>query len=229
MTHNPIQEEWLSERELFGLRYKEGIVFFEVDELEDTEIDDFTPLEDIEGGTNLDSGFQRLEDSNNDDVIYVGSDDENIVLHVGIGVSPSQIEMFPAYPDGTRQFGEVPNVSSLPVPGNNIGGISGNDSPYSSPSIESELVIPPKQHVEFDFQNRGDDAHETVLRILMRKYKVNVLNPNNGSDMKAIKQIVEPGRPMPIKPVGSLRTKAEYNMRDEWKVSPITKKQARGR
>lgn len=229
MTHSEIQEEWLSERDLFGVRYKEGTVFLEVDEYEDTELDDFTPLEDIEGGTSLDNGYQRLQDSNNDDVIYVGSDDENIILHVGIGIAPSQIEMYPAYPSGTRQFGEIPNVSTLPTPGSNIGGVSGNESPYSSPSTESELVIPPKQHVEFDFQNRGDDTHEPVLRILMRKYRVNVLNPNNSDDLKAIKRIVEPGRPMPIKSAGSLRSKAEYNMRDEWNVRPMTRQDVRGR
>lgn len=223
-----IEKALLDDRDLFALQYKEGLVFLEVDEYERIEFEGFSELEDIESGTSLDGGYQRLNDANGDDVLYVPSNDEFTILHVGIGIAPSMIEMFTAYPEGSRDEGEFPNLSTQPTPGANFGMVDGSDSPYRSPTIASELVIPPKQHLSFNFNNPGNDTHEPLLHIVGRKYRVNVLDPRRNKNNNAINFISKPGSRAPIKTVGNFVTKAEFNMESEWRVSPVSKENARG-
>lgn len=223
-----IEERFLNSRDLFALRYKEGLVFMEVEEFEDTTYEEFSNLEDIEAGTSLDDGYQRLEDTNSDDILFVPAENEFTVLHVGIGIAPSVIEMFIGYPEGTRNRGSLPNLGSArPTPGANLGMIDGGDSPYRSPTQKTELVIPPKQRVEFDFNNPGDDAHEPLLKFVIRKYKVNPLSPENGAHGNAISRILGAGSPAPIFPVGNLDVKADYNMEEDWELRPATRAEAK--
>lgn len=225
---DPIQSRFLDSRDLFALRYEEGLVFMEVEEFENTDYEEFGELEDIESGTNLDDGFQRLEDSNSDDLLHVPPGNENMVMHVGIGISPSVIEMYVAYPEGNRSKGSIPDLSTQPLPGSNFGGIDGDDSPYRKPTVASELIIPPGVFISVDFHNPGDDSHEPVLKFVYRKYKVNVLNPNSSSDKDAVSKIARPGSPAPIFPVGNMIHKENFNMGSEWGVNPIRRKRAMG-
>lgn len=213
----PIESRFLNRRDLFALEYRNGIVPLEVQDLEDTRYEAFSNLEDIESGTSRDDGYQRIQDSNNDDLLFVPSDDINTVLHVGFGIAPSVIEAFIAYPEGSRSKGSLPDLSTQPTPGANHGYIDGNDSPYRNPSVKTELVIPPKQRISVDFQNPGDDTHEPLLNFVYRKYKVNTIDPRKNSN--EVRRIVSPGSPAPIFPVGNFEEKADFNI-DEWSVSP---------
>jgi len=222
-TSDKIESRFLDSRDFFALRYQQGLIPLEVDEYEDTKYEEFTNLEDIEGGTSLNNGFQRIEDTNSDDLLFVPSDDEDVVMHVGLGIAPSLIEAYVSYPEGTRNMGSIPDLSTTPTPGNNIGGFNGDDSPYNSPTVISEMVIPPKQHIEMNFYNPGDDSHEPMLRFVYRKYRVRTLDVSNSQDRNAISRIVKPGSPAPIFPVGNFDRKADYNMNQEWGISPMTR------
>lgn len=225
MAHELIESRFLNSRDLFALRYNEGLVFLEVEEFEDVEYEAFSNLEDISSGSNLTNGFQRIQDTNNDDLLFVPSDDDDVVMHVGFGIAPAVIEAFVSYPEGSRQNKSLPNLSAQGTPGANFGHVDGDDSPYREPTIESELVIPPKQRISMDFQNPGDDAHEPLLKFMFRKYRVNVLEPDPSSpDRRAISRIVGAGSPAPIFPVGNFEVKADFNLRDEWDVNPVKRK-----
>jgi len=228
MKATPIRERFLEDRNLFALRYKEGLVFLEVEEYEDTEFDRFTQLGDIESDTSLDSGYQNLNDSSGDDILKVPGDaSSKTVIHTALGIAPTQIEVDIAYPDGTRTRGSIPNLSGNPTSGGQVGGIDGSQSPYNEPTEKTELIIPPKQEVEFNFHNLDtEDSHEPILYIPIRKYRVNVLNINNGMDRGAIKNILRPGSPAPIKSVGNYLQKNEFNLQNEWGVRPVRREDA---
>lgn len=224
----PIEQKFLDDRDLFALRYAEGLVFLEVEEWEDTEYERYTQLEDIESGTSLDGGYQRLEDSSNDDILFIPQDDDTTVLHVGIGIAPTQIEMFVGYPEGDRSRGSLPNLGARPTPGANFGGIDGRDSPYTEPTEEAEFVIPPNRRIGFNFQNTGNDTHYPNLKLMIRKYNVSVLDPNGREgEINAIRRVAAPGSPAPIKKVGNMDNKAQFNLSAEWRVQPISLKEAR--
>lgn len=229
MSHVPIQERFLDNRDLFALRYQEGLVFLEVEEFEDTVYEDFSNLEDIESTTSLNAGYQRIEDSNSDDLLFVPAGNDFTIMHLGIGVAPSVIEMFISYPEGSRNRGSLPDLTAQPTPGANFGMVDGGQSPYRKPTSASELVIPPKQRVSMDFQNPGDDTHEPILKVVYRKYRVGVLDVESRDDevKNAIRRILNPGSPMPIFTVGNFNSKAEYNMDEEWNVRPVGKSDAR--
>lgn len=227
-NHNTsIQERFLGSRDLLALRYKNGLIFLEVEEYEDIKYEEYSGLESIEPGTSLDGGYQRLEDSKNDDILFVPAEDEFTVMHVGIGVSPSVIEMFVSYPEGTRSRKSLPNLSKQPTPGSNFGGTDGSGSPYSQPTNKTELILPPKQRASFNFYNPGDDVHEPLLNIVGRKYKVEVLDPSDNANKNSIKRILNPGSPAPIKAVGNFNQKSGFNLENKWGVSEADKRKAR--
>lgn len=222
-----IREHFLGDRDLFALRYESGLIFMEIDEYEEVVYEEFGELEDIESGTSLDGGYTRLSDSAGDDIFYVpSSGNSNTVIHAGIGIAPSQLEMFVGYPEGSRSNKQLPNLDTQPTPGANFGMVKASDSPYSHPSTFSELMVPPDQRVEFNFYNDGDDSHEPLLNIYVRKYKVNVLDPAQNINTDAVRRIVKPGSPAPIRTVGNYEQKAEYNMADKWGVTPVDRSDA---
>lgn len=222
-----IEDNYLRRRDLFALEYESGLTFHEVREFEDVTYEEFSELEDIESGTSLDNGFQELQDSNGDDILNVPSDNEFTILHVGIGIAPSVIEMFVSYPQGSRNKKSLPNVSENPTPGANFGMTDGDDSPYRSPTTKSELVIPPKETLTFNFHNPGDDTHEPLLKFEVRKYKVNVINPRDSMNRDVISNIVRPGSPAPIFPVGNFNSKSDFELEQDWGVTPVEKERIR--
>lgn len=228
-NHTPIQQKFLERNQLFGLEYREGMVFLSIRGYEDTQFREFNELEDIESNTSLDNGFQRLDDANGDDVLYVDkSEDPNIVLHAGIGQRPSFIRRFTRYPENEGKLRDIPNLE-IPSSSDTYAFVDGRMSPYSNPTDAEELVIPPGQHLSFDFFNPdADNDHEPVLNVVMRKYLVEPLSPSGTNDEKeAIRRIVRVGSNIPTYPVGGLLSQDTYNMRDEWGVDPVTVRKAR--
>lgn len=215
-----IKEKYLGRRDLFGLRYNEGIIFCEVEEYEDLNYDGYSRIGEVSSGSS--SSFSRLDDASGEDILFVPQDRSDVVMHVGIGVAPSQIEVYTSYPEGDRSYRSLPNLSQQPTPGSNFGHFDSNDSPYRTPGQLSELVIPPNQHASFSFQNTGSDAHEPALNLSIRKYRINVLGFTQ-SNQKAIKRIIKSGSPAPIFAVGNFKNKASFNLGDTWDVSPQTR------
>lgn len=229
MSHVPIEDQWLDRNDIFGLEYKQGLVFLSVAGYEDAKFKPFGELEDIEENTSLDNGFQRLNDANGDDVLYLDkSDDPNKVIHAGIGHRPMAIRRFTRYPEGEAKLRSIPNLS-IPTTSDDYAYVDGRDSPYEQPSNAEELVIPPGQHLSFDFRNEDDDDdHEPILNIKMRIYTVVPIDPQGRHDEKnAVKRAISHGSPIPRYPVGTIDKQDEYNMRSDWEVEPRTLSQLR--
>lgn len=229
MSH-PIEEKFLDRNQTFGLEYREGLVFASIRGIEDTVFKPFEQLEDVEASTSLDGGFQRLSDANGDDVLFVDPDQSNdryTVLHASVGIHPAQIRMFTRYPEGEAKLHAVPNLE-IPTVSDNYAYVDGRMSPYRQPSEASELVIPPGQHISFNFYNPGNDAHFPTLNIVMRKYSIEPLDPNGNDNVKReISSAARVGSNRPIYPVGGFDTQVKFNLQSEWGIDPISIDEAR--
>lgn len=227
---NHIAKKFLDRNHTFGLEYQEGIVFVSVRGVEDTIFKPFEQLEDIESGTSLDNGFQRLNDSNGDDILFVDPGDTETrftIIHTSIGIHPAPIRMFTRYPEGEAKLKGVPNLE-IPETGDNYAYVDGRMSPYRNPTDAAELIIPPGQHLSFNFRNPANDDHFPVLSLPMRKYNVEPLDPDGTEDEKReISSAARVGSTRPIYPVGGFSSQVKFNLGDEWGVRPVTVEEAR--
>lgn len=217
-----VKEKFLNTGDLFGLEYNRGYVFFEITGWEQYKFEPFNGFSEISGSSS--TGFQRL-DYNNDDILYVEKEDKKI-LHVGIAHSPAWLERFTNYPEGTNRLRSIPNLP-IPTPADPYGYIDGTDSPYEEPTDAEELFVPPGVHLDFNLYNPRSEAADPSLNVVYREYEVDPLSPGNESDARAIGKVIRPGSPIPIAPVGSIDRQTDYNMENEWKVTPITRSEAK--
>lgn len=221
-----IQEKFLSEGNLFGMEFREGFVFLEVEGWEQVSFRPYDNVGSIDAGSN--SGYSVLEDPDNNDreILYIPRGEERI-LHVGIGHRPAMIRRYTQYPDGDNTLRKLPEVGTPSSRnGDDYGYISGEESPYDNPTEAEELVIPPNVSVGFDFFNPdANTSHEPVLNVQIRHYTITALEPRNNPDRNAIRKIVQPGSPMPIYPAGGLDQKISYSLGNDWGVQPLSESQ----
>lgn len=226
----PIEEAFLDVNDLFGLRFDEGLVFLEVNNKSTTGFKPYEQLEDIESGTNLDDNDQKLTDdgtSNGDDILSVDPSDTFFVKHFGIGHRPWYIRRYTRYPDSSSFRRTLSNLDTpQPAQGSKDGALTGEDSPYSNPTNADDIMVPPKTSVGFDFFNPDNDSHQPILNIQVSQYEVNPLDPTTQMDRKAVKKILRPGTPIPIKNVGTVHNQVNFPSDLEWGVEPMTRMQA---
>lgn len=212
-----IEEKFLDSGDLFVLKYNDGYIFFEVEMWEDL---GYKPYDNVGSvGTQTNAGFNRLDDPNGDDIVYIDETDTK-VLHGSIGVSPSSVRMYTNYPEGENRLRTFPNLS---VPssrnGNNYGFIDGNDSPFDEPSDSGEFMIPPGVHLDFDFYNPNqNEAVEPKLNIKVREYDVRTIDPMKNQNV--VRRAMSPGSPIPIHPVGSNSNQTKTTG-DIWDTEPL--------
>ncbi len=219
---NSIEEKFLDRKDIFALEFDEGLVFLQVDAWEQTKFEPFTGVGEI--GPESDSGFQRLE-HDGDDILHI-PDKKEKVIHASVGHSPAEVRRYTNYPEGENRLRTLPNLSvPRATKGTSYGHIDGTDSPYNNPTDAQELMIPPSTHLDFSFYNPNqNEAVEPVLNIKLREYNVDVINPRRNENIA--KRVVQPGSPMPIYPVGGIDTQKRFdNLRSEWDVEPLSKRQ----
>lgn len=221
-TTTPITQKFLDTGDLFGLRFSNGLVFFEVESWEQPKYEPYTGV----GSVSSDSttSFQRLEDGS-DDILYIENSQQK-VKHVGIGMYPESIRRFTNYPEAENRLRQIDNLST-PSGSDNYGFVDGGDSPYSSPTDAEELLIPPGIHLDFAFHNPDPSPHEVRLNIMMREYNVRPLDPGRPEDANAINLIMNPKSPIPVKPVGSKDNQDRYRLENDWNVTVISGERAR--
>jgi hypothetical protein len=219
-----ITDKFMDEGSLFGLKFREGYVFFEVTGWEQTKFDPFDQVGTVNSQSS--SGFQRLDDSSGDDVLFTQKG-EMTVIHAAIGMEPAFIRRYTNYPEGENRLRVLPNLG-IPNSGDNYGYVDGVDSPYNQPTDAEELMIPPGTHLDFNFYNPDNRTREPTLSIVMRLYDIRVLDYNNKKDRDSINRVVASGSPMPIHPVGSTRNQERFSLQDEWGVAPISREEAKG-
>lgn len=213
-----ILEKFLGQGDLFGIKYNTGTVYLEVDGWTQTKYDPYTKVGEIDPKSG--SGFQRLVDQDGDDILFTEKREQK-VKHVSIGVSPSQIRRYTNYPEDQNRLRQINNIGS-PVTGDDFGFVDGDDSPYEAPTEAEELMIPPGQHLNFNFYNPDNRARKATAKIMMRQYNIAPLDPNNSSHRNAITRIESPGSPMPIYPAGSSDNQVRYDLQNYWGVSPLS-------
>lgn len=221
---NDITQKFLDSGEMFGLQFNEGVVFLEVLNWEQVKYAPHSQFSEVPA--NSGTGFQQLQDSNNNDILYTDQRKKK-VKHVAIGHSPSIFRRYTNYPEDENRLRKIENLSS-PTAGDDYGYVDGEDSPYSSPTDVEELYIPPNNHLNFNFYNADNEAHTPILNILMRQYSVRPLNVNNAQDRDAINQISRPGSPMPIVTAGSPDRQVQYDLAEFWGVQPVPTKNVIG-
>lgn len=226
-----IEEQFLDRNDLFGLHYREGLVFLEVKSKDITKYKPYSGLEDIEADTNLDGGFQRLEEpGTSNDILEVDDTDKDTVIHAAVGHKPWFLRRFTRYPEDSGVMGDITNLQfPRPSDGDTYGYIDGKDSPYDAPSSARELVIPYGPNLSFDFYNPDNSDHEPILNIKMAQYKVRGLVPTNENDKNMIKRSLSPGTPIPIYIVGTPGNRASFNsdMKNVYGVAPIPEEKLR--
>lgn len=216
-----IEQKFLDTGDLFGLKFNQGFVFLEVEGWQQVKYAPHTQIGEVSANDN--TSFQRLEDPDADDILYVEKE-KTKVIHAGIGHSPAQIRRYTNYPDSSNRLRRIPNLST-PTAGDDFGYVDGDDSPYSNPTDAEELFVPPGVHLDFDFYNDDTDPHEVIVKILMRVYNVNPLNPMNSKDRNAVKKVMSPGSPVPIGFVGTPDNQDTYDLATHWGVEPMTREQ----
>lgn len=216
----PIEDKFLETRDLFGLEYHSGVVFFEVKNYSDTTYEPYSI-----GSVNSDghSGYSKLEDNNND-ILYLETTKDKVIQAV-IGIRPGAAKMYTKYPDGGSPINQIDNISvANATSGDPYSNVSGVESPYNEPSDKTELFIPPGFHPSFDFYNPSNSNVNVDINIALRTYNVRVLDPTSDSNevKSAIHRIAQPGSPAPIGTVGGPNQLQQYNMGGEWGVEPMS-------
>lgn len=217
-----IDDKFLGSRDMFGVRFSQGLIFLEVEGWEQNRYSPYNEIGDVEGQSS--AGFERLEHEG-DDILYIEKSDKKM-LHCAIGQSPSHIRRYTNYPEGENRLRSFPNLGT-PRSGDDFGYVDGNDSPYEQPTDVEELWIPPGVHLDFNFYNADTQTHEPILNIVAREYNIRPLVPDRDEDARQIRRIVSPGSPMPLVPAGSMDRQVEFDLDDFWEVEPIGFDEAR--
>lgn len=225
--YKTIESKWLDRRDLFGLKFNNGYVFFEVEDFEDAKYRPHTGLGDLSADSAY-SEFKRLEDDRGDDILYVPDEDAFKVIHASVGHRPSFLRRFMNYNDAEIRMGDIPNLGP-PTSSDVYGYTDGGDSEYASPSATQEMWIPHNVHPTFNFYNPDDREHAPKISIKMRKYAIRPLDPRQSQDSNAIRRIASPGSPMPLPSAGSLNSQVAYDstLQNQWGVPAIGLDQAR--
>jgi len=218
-----IREKFMNEGSLFGLKFREGYIFFEITGWDQVKFEPFEQISAIPSTQS--SGFTRLEDSSGNDVLFVEKGDKK-VIHASIGMTPDFVMRYTNYPEGQNRLRNLPNLTT-PTVGDNYGFVDGSDSPYDGPTDAEELFIPPGVHLDFNFYNPDAVERQPLLNILTRVYNIRLLDPSDNQDSSMISRIVSPGSPMPVHPVGSVRNQKKFDLGDNWQVRPISRTQAK--
>lgn len=214
----PIADKFLNTNDLFALRFSQGLVFCEVDGFQQTEYKPFTGIGEVPAQSS--SGWTVLE--HDGDEILTVPENEQKVLHVGIGQNSDTIRRYTNYPEAQNRLRKLPNLSSpSPSRGSNFGYVDGDSSPYQEPTDAEEMFIPPGESVDFNFYNPDDRPQEVALSIKARVYEINTLDPQMSENESAVRRIVKPGSAPPIANVGSFDNQAGFKYQSEWGVDPV--------
>src|SRR3990167_5637740 len=193
-TWRPWHEKRLSTNHRFAFGWAEGYTFHRVLSREYTRLENFVgsgaiSAELLAAGaaanpSNRESFIIRDSDGNYlEDV--TSAQKENIIQQIFYGFNPPWLRIFVSYPADTR-LGKIPSFPPQ-TPDSNYGFITGEDSPFETPTEAGEFWFPYKMRIQFDFANPRTDrrAHPSVHAEIF-KYKVQHLNPTDPMDAPLI-------------------------------------------
>ncbi len=236
----PIQEKFLQPNYLMALGFREGFIFGRVLRRRTCMykpwalIDDNGDAIDIADGSYPSEGCLRFLDprNTNRDILYLPTiTDQHLawILHGAIGLKPSQIRMYLRMPEAQDIPGKFPNLDPIaPTAGQNLGFLSGVQSPYEMPTDFLELVLPPKTHICAEWYNNdsGNRNHQPVCNLMFMAYWFEVLTKDNYPNL--ISQIALRQVPAAFFTIGVGDLPLIYggDLSDGWLAEPLTLKEA---
>jgi len=229
----PIADKFMERNYLFTLEFSEGFVFGRTIR---RRIFQYKPWRLIDSnGNDVDiaaSSHQselRFRDPRNteNDILYLDTSTNSgfpWFLHGGIGIRPSQVSMYPRFPETQTIPGKPPNVDPIkPSSGDDVGYVSSNESPYDEPTDFVEYVIPPHQHLGAEYYNTDSErAHQPVMNLLFCVYWFQVLRPR--THPRLISSIASRAVPATYLTVGWGDRPLDLGgtLKRDWDVTPIS-------
>lgn len=235
----PITECFLKPNYLMAIEFAEGWIFGRVAR---RRICHYKPWRLIDSaGSNVDiaaSSHQaelRFRDPRNTehDILFLDATTNNgypVILHGGIGIRPSQINMYPRMPEGKDIYGKFIEIDPIhPGDGDDTAYVSWNESPYEEPTNWVEYVIPPKQHMGAEYYNKDSArAHQPVLNLLFATYWFEVLKPT--THPRLISSVAARAVPAAFLTVGfgSRPLDMGSTLQKDWDITPMSLDEALG-
>lgn len=178
----------------FAVRVNAGWVFGKVVNFEDTHFvfDRYNTVSPKTGlttiGTNdTPSEFHIWKDQNNFEYFWEGRKDK--VLQAFVGIKPVRTRLFKAMPDDVKR-GRLEKIIVGGLNDNTIGWIDGNDSPFSIPGTQSELIVLPEMNVEFGVYNPENYAINPRFNVIIRRLDVRWYDVDNTVQKKSIEDMI---------------------------------------
>lgn len=235
----PIQDKFLQPNYLMALGYREGFIFGRVLRRRACMYKPW-PLINADGDVvdiadqSYATGCLRFNDPRNtrNDILYLDKETDQHtawILHGAIGLKPSQIRMYLRMPEAQDIPGIFPNLDPIiPTAGDNLGYISGLQSPYELPTDFLEVVIPPKVHICAEWYNNdsGDRNHQPVANLMFMTYWFQVLTPQTHPNL--IAQIALRHVPAAFFTIGIGTVPLIYgsDFEQSWGAKPLTLEEA---
>lgn len=196
----PIEEKFLQPNYLFAMAFREGFVFGRIIRRRPCMYKPWKLInangvaQDIGQSSYLTSGCLRFRDPRNNanDILYLNDETNQHLpwfLHGAIGLKPQRVRMYFRMPEAQDIPGKFPALDPInPSAGDNLGYLSGVQSPYERPTDFLEIVIPPKIHVCAEWYNMDygpGDAwnHQPVCNIMFMTYWFQMLNRNTHANL----------------------------------------------
>jgi len=230
---SPIKDKFLEPNFLFGLEFAEGFIFGRVVRTRQMRFKPYSVIDSNGNTTDISSNTHqselRLRDPRNteNDILYLDTardDGMPWFLHGSIGIRPSQVRMYPRFPEGQTIPGKFPNIDPVsPSTADDVGYISRERSPYEEPTDWVEWTIPPRTHFGVEYYNEDDDrSHNPVLNLLFSLYHFQPLSPEQEVDRRLISSIAARQVPATLLPAGAPANLTRIqNTQDEWGVKPL--------
>lgn len=176
MRHEPHRTRLLESSNYLGLKFKQGWWFLQVLETEFIELKPWTLLNengvrDAIAAQTAGSQDDEITDSRDRHYVVPRDDEQNLVFQVQYGIAPSRMQIYPFY--GRDR---APNLRGTAEPGELQVPISGFDSPYNSPTQQSEFyTVNDMEFPSLQPYNPMDEPAEAKLSFHVNKLKYAVI------------------------------------------------------
>jgi hypothetical protein len=239
----PMNQRFLRPNDLFMLSFRQGFVFGRVLFAEKMH---FKPYKLInaagtaqEISANTANAELRFRDPRNNavDLLYIDDETDAMafnlpwIMHGSIGIRPrnNSMRLHIKYPEAKSQFGKFPDADPIQETssGNFLGYVSGEDSPYETPSDWLQIWIPPKIHIGHEWYNDDTTSHQPVLNLLFSTYWFQVFRPNGPpEEQDMIQKMANRRVPCAIGQCGPTQNLLQFTYGSAWGVEPIPLYQA---
>lgn len=227
MKFRLIEEKFVLPNQRIGLRFAEGWVFLRTMGRELLYMGrPFTRGFSLVGGDATLTPVELKDDQNNPMFDITSAYADRMLYHVGIGISPRSMRVYPEYPSG-RRLGRTLAFTPTAL-ADDRGYFTGDDSPYEAPTEAMEFMFPYKTTATFGFHN-VDPSKKALpaFSVLCAKYTIEILNPGDTTDADIIGKMARGTAAFYPFQIGPPENLMEYLLKPDWNIEPITLKEAR--